>query len=93
MTKANATSYTKLKSNFNKWLALEENVIEEKMIFGNQLTKYKENPAESEDDDDDSDAEKDDDDSDEEEEEDEEECEYEYEDEEEPEEETEEKKE
>jgi len=92
MTKANATSYTKLKSNFNKWLSLEENVIEETMIFGNQLTKYKENPAESEDDDEDSDAEKDDDESDEE-EEDEEECEYEYEDEEEPEEETEEKKE
>jgi hypothetical protein len=89
MTKANATSYTKLKSNFNKWLSNEENVIEEKMIFGTQLAKYKENPADSGDDD----SEADEGSEEEEEEEDEEEVEYEYEDEEEPEDETEEKKE
>jgi hypothetical protein len=99
MTKANATSFTKMKSNFNKWLTNEENVIEEKMTFGLQLAKYKENPEESEDEDDDSDDDDDDDDSEGEAEVDkkaeasEEECEYEYEDEEEPEEENEEKKE
>jgi hypothetical protein len=99
MTKANATSFTKMKSNFNKWLTNEENVIEEKMTFGLQLAKYKENPEESEDEDDDSDDDDDDDDSEGEAEVEkkaeasEEECEYEYEDEEEPEEENEEKKE
>lgn len=47
MTKPNAAAFTKLKSNFKKWLENEDNTTSPDNIFSKQLLKYKENPPAS----------------------------------------------
>ena len=46
MTKTKAASFTKLKSNFKKWLQSEDNSID--ATFEKQMEEYKANPVESE---------------------------------------------